>query len=255
MTKPHRRDDRADEALASYHQGELVTRRLTYAVFIMIILLLLVVLYGVIVGIVSPPQPRTATEARITLLEGLVEQNSTSGKAHYDYIVGLSAAGNDSDAYDALDDARVLLTGWEIAYADAAEATLLFQDEKYDEAMTAARAGYDREMDAREQYVASMKQRNLTVSITDISIEPLMTMLIYEARAAGAIGDWQRAIDALSDALAIDPRAADVLTLRAAAHEEAGDSEAALADYRAALTYIPDHEPALAGVERLEGAE
>lgn len=245
----------ASEHVVVQHTSAAVDKRLLYAVFGMLILILIVVLYGVIVGVVSPIPARTATEARIKILESAVLNNSTSGKAHFDYVTGLAAAGNMGDAYKAVDRARAVLTDWDGAYADAAEVALLFQDEKYEEAMEVARAGYERDMKAREAWVEQKRQENVTVAVTDIDPEPLITMLIFEGRASGATEDWERAVDAFTEALALSPQSADILVLRGTAYENAGDTALALADFESALTYIPDFQAALDGIERVRGGE
>lgn len=241
---------RADESVPDNHSPKS-DQWLLYAVLVLFILILSVVLYGVFIGTVSPPAPRTATEARINVLESVLQESGDSGKAHFDYATGLAAAGNTRKAYQAVADAREVLTGWEIAFADAAESALLFGEGKYAETREVARAGYERDMKEREKYVKDMKKRNMNAEVTDYNVEPLVTMLIFEGRAAGAMEDWDAAIQAFTDALALSARSSDILVLRAAAYEESGDEAAALADYQDALMFIPDFEPALAGVERL----
>ena len=73
------------------------------------------------------------------------------------------------------------------------------------------------------------------------------------AGALGALGRYREASDQLRQALAIDPLNVEALYNRGVIHEKGGRRDDAVADYRRAVRYRPDYEPACRALVRLTG--
>lgn len=74
------------------------------------------------------------------------------------------------------------------------------------------------------------------------------------AEAYKGLDDLEAARDALTEALASFPEAANVYYERGRIAEEMGDLEFALQDYETTLVFIPDDEAAIAAVERVKAS-
>lgn len=69
------------------------------------------------------------------------------------------------------------------------------------------------------------------------------------------VKDYEAAIKHLQGALAIDPNAADALTMLGDAQTGAGQKDAARKSYTSALKFVPDYQPALDGLKQLQGGK
>jgi len=228
---------------------------LKFGIFFVFLLALTVVLYGLLVGFLRPTTPRTATEANLTVLKAAVQKSPESGENWLNYVQALSASGQTPEAWDQLDRARKSLKGLELTYADLAEVHLLFTDKEYAKAEKLAVSATARDATERKKWIQSQATRGITVNSADIPFEAAIGLRVYQARSAGAQKDWKGAVEALNAGLVFDSRASDLLVLRGDAYAELGETEKARADYESAMDYIPDFQPAKAGLARLEGAK
>jgi tetratricopeptide (TPR) repeat protein len=73
------------------------------------------------------------------------------------------------------------------------------------------------------------------------------------AGALGALRRYDRALEHLNRAIALDPLNVEAYHNRAVIHERQGNREAAIEDYRTALRYQPQYEPSRQALIRLTG--
>ena len=78
---------------------------------------------------------------------------------------------------------------------------------------------------------------------------------LAKAEALMASEDYSGAIKALDAYLKQKPADSDILVMRAQSKAKVGDKKGAEEDYRAALKYIPDYQPALEGLEQIGAAQ
>lgn len=243
-----------DDPMRSYVEVEQgpdpVAWWLKVAILIMIATALTGVLYALLVGVINPQTPRTLFEARLVTLRNVVETVPESGKARRDYVQALLANDRRSDALAQAELAKKQLKDLDIVFGELAEIDVYWQDKDYDRVVELASAAYANETKRREEYVAK-RQKEVNIKNIDIPVQPLVDLLVYEARAAAAGGDFDRAAKSLTAALKLDPQAADLLVLRGTAYRELGQADKARADYEQALEFIPDFQPALDGLEQL----
>jgi tetratricopeptide (TPR) repeat protein len=74
------------------------------------------------------------------------------------------------------------------------------------------------------------------------------------AGALGALGRYDGALDHLQLAIELEPLNPEAYQNRAAIYERQGKRDAAIAEYRTALRYNPQYEPAKRALERLTGS-
>ena len=77
------------------------------------------------------------------------------------------------------------------------------------------------------------------------------TAALAKAAALITTKDYAGAIKVYDIYLADQPVDSDVLVQRATAKIQVGDKKGAEADFRAALKYIPDYQPALDGLKQI----
>jgi predicted AlkP superfamily phosphohydrolase/phosphomutase/Tfp pilus assembly protein PilF len=73
------------------------------------------------------------------------------------------------------------------------------------------------------------------------------------AGCLGAMGRYEEALEPLGKSLELSPLNIEAYHNRAVIHERLGDIEAAIADYRTAVSYRPDYEPSVRALVRLTG--
>lgn len=230
-----------------------VTWWLKVAIMLVVVSALVAALYGLMTGVIKPSSPRTSAEAKLITLESVVKTTPESGKAWRDYIAALGASGQTDKAWDQIKVARTKVKGLDRSYPNLAELDLLWMQKDYKKVRTKAAAAIKQENKYRKDYIAARFREGRRISDLDLPVEIPIDILVYEARAAGAMDDWKAASKSLTSALQRDPQASDLLVLRGQSYEEQKQYDKALADYKAALKFIPDMEAALEGVKRVEG--
>jgi tetratricopeptide (TPR) repeat protein len=213
---------------------------------------LMVAVYAVIMGTNGRPEPKTYLEAKVVLLKSYVETEPTSGKAWRDYASALHAAGDRRAAWAAVAKAKKSVRGLSRRYPLVSELDLLFAEGKYEKVVAQSRKHLDTERAYKRDHIRLRAKEGIKVRMRDISPNVTVDMLVYQARASGALGNWAAAAKALSKALYWDPKAADILVLRGQAYERLRRFSRAQKDYEKALRYIPGMEAAREGLERLE---
>lgn len=232
--------------------ADAVTWWLKFAVVLMVVVLLIVVIYGLMVGMFAKSTPRTATEARLVVLENSVQDVPDSGEARRDYVRALMASDQEAKAVSTLERAREDITTDELSWLNLAEVDMLWIDADYAGVLDVSAQAITDEIEHQQKYISDLRAKTIIVEPEDWRPQLLMELYVYRARAAGATGEWQMAADALTDALSLDSRQSDLYILRADAYKNLGEIDSARADLEKALTYIPDHAGAKQALEQLD---
>lgn len=225
---------------------------LTLAIVSVVILLLLGVLYALLAGYFGSATPRTLVESQLTTLQDSAKAYPGSGPARQAYILALEAAGQSDAAMKEYKKALSETKGIDKTAVYAAGITLLFDKKDYKGTIALAKTAIADDDAARKAVIADMLKKDAIVTDAQFDQKHRITILLTSARASGALGDWKAAEEQLTRALELDPQASDLYVIRASAYEQLEQRDKAIADYKAALAYIPDYQPALDGLKRLE---
>lgn len=232
-----------------------VANWLKFGILFLAVTALTAVLYALLVGVINPSSPRTAVEARLVVLRNAATSIPESGKARRDYIDALIISGDMAEAKAQHAKAKKeIKQTFEIAHVDLAELDILFAEKKYNDVVKKSATMVKAEQKRRDDFYKERKKTKNIAGI-EVPVEPMVQMLTYQARANGALEKWPEVIKSLTAALKLDPLAADLLVLRADAYRRTGQPDKAKKDFEAALEYIPDFAPALAGLEAIEKGE
>jgi tetratricopeptide (TPR) repeat protein len=222
-----------------------VRRWLLIGIFVAVTAILALVVFSLVSGLFATQAPRTAIEARLVTLKDAAEGAPGSGSAQRDYIEALVVSGQHGAARDHIDLMKEQLDGFETTYIYLGELSLLYDLEDYEGVLETAQEGYDYEIEQQEAWVEEQTAAGRDVVTTILPQSNAISILVYQARASGAMGDTAAGVEYLTRALELEPTAADLLVLRGQGYAELGDTAAARADFEQALVFVPDFEPAL----------
>ncbi|MDZ4180279.1 MAG: tetratricopeptide repeat protein [Coriobacteriia bacterium] len=225
-------------------------RVLSGAILLLIVSALSAFLYLLLTGVIDPPAPRTAVEARLETIETYLQRSPKNGKVWADYILAQSALSRYADAERVWQEAQVELAELpdEMIQADLAWAQSLIFQGRPDDAVAQA----DHVIASDPAAVEALGRKNPTMADAGlVETGMLGPAWVVKANGYAALGEWDDAVEAYSAAIDYDPRAADLLTLRAVAYYELGDYELARADAQEALRFLPDDRRAQAILEQL----
>lgn len=229
-----------------------VVRRIVYASFGILILWLAGILSALVFGLISPSgAPRTAVERALRSYEVLIEQGNTDARVWGEYISSLI----ETEQY--IKAGRMIDQGMEVVAEGKSE--IILQQSLLALARGDAEAAIQYADEARAQ--AETEREELAKQYTEIGVtkkaelpEQYYRSMLAKAEALLLKGDRAAAIVEYDSYLEAKPTAANVYVLRGDLKAAEGDPEGAEADYRSALTYIPDYAEALSGLEKI-GAE
>lgn len=229
-----------------------VVRRIVYASFAILILWLAGILSALVFGLINPTgAPRTAVERALRSYEVLIEQGSVDSRVWGEYISSLI----ETEQY--VKAGRMIDQGMESVTEGKSE--IILQRSLLALARGDADAAIEYADEARAQ--AETERDELAKQYTEIGVtkkaelpEQYYRSMLAKADALVLKGDRAAAIVEYDGYLEAKPTAANVFVLRGDLKAAEGDADGAEADYRSALTYIPDYEEALAGLEKI-GAE
>lgn len=230
-----------------------LAKRMLVTVLVLVVLILTVLFYALFAGAINPPAPRTATEYAYNRAQAMIDQEPGNGLWWSDYIRLLVAEKRYGDAERAIKDAREAVTEATIMHVNNAELQLLMAREQYQEVIDRSTEFLKYDAEYRYQQDIDAAQRGITLSPESRRAQNKVTIetLGVRAQASVQLKDYEDAIGALTTALKADPRASDVYAFRGDVHVLAGDDAAAEADYREALKYLPDYQPAIDGLAAL----
>jgi tetratricopeptide (TPR) repeat protein len=232
-----------------------VVRALTLAILGVIVLWLVGIISAMLFGLLTPAQaPRTETESQLLTLSTIAQSGKATPQTYAQYVGVLIDAGQYGKAQQALDEA-LKTAKTDKSYLYAQQARLALQRHDYqgtitaaDQAMTQAQA----ELKAFEDANVANNRRRLAGAVIPDSFG---TAALAKAQALLATKDYTNAIAVLNVYLKQSPTDSDVLVLRGQTEIQVGDTKAAEADFRAALKYIPDYQPALDGLKKIGAAQ
>ena len=232
-----------------------VTRWLTFVILGLIILALAGVVSAVVFGVINPGgPPRTASERDIDYFSGLVQSGKADSKAYAQYVDTLIRAGQLSKAEQALD--RAMQTAKkDKSYLYAEQAQLRLVQKDYQGTATAADTAMAEAQKELKAFMAANVAANRRADAGATMPDSYSTAALAKASALIASKDYANAIKAYDTYLKVQPIDSDVLVERGFAKAQVGDKTGAAADYRAALKYIPDYQPALDGLKQIGAAK
>lgn len=251
MTDTH--DGRPAVAYERRQESDPVVWWLTFGIVFLIVVALVGVLYAILGGYLTPKTPRTLVESQLVLLRNTAKTYPTQGNARQAYILALEQSGQRSAATSEFKTALKQVKGLEQTPVYVAGLTLLFDAKDYKGTLQLAKEALAADDAARKAIITSAAQNDAVVTNAQFNNSARIAVLLTSARASGALGDWQTAVNTLSDALKLDPEGADLLTYRGSAYQHLGEKDKAIADYKAALAFMPDDAAAQQGLKALQG--
>lgn len=222
---------------------------LLFGVFALVILILGAIIWALITtSTIESGAPRTAYERQLRVLEAAVEKSPDNTQAWGDYIKLQVNGGQIAAAERAIADADAALgkrSG--VVATEVARIALLSGD------TDTALAGVDEALVLIEQETQAEIERLASKGVVQ-EMDPTNRIgaLLLKAEIQVARDDDAAAVTVYDEALDLDPTMADVLVERGLLLEQLGDLERAKADFRGALTFIPDYQPALDALARVE---
>jgi len=244
------RDVYPDSETVASERADRMIPILGVAIGFVFVTMLSVLLYFVVTGAINPPAPRTAYEARISTLESVIQTEPENGGAWSDYIRAWTGVQDYESAGKAWQDATEVLEGRpdQLIQVDLAWAQSLMLQNRYAEAIEQAQVVIDSEDEAQAVLVENL---GLRAELGIAGTGTLVPAHVLQGGSYAALEEWEQAVDAFSEALALAPVAADVLVSRGRAYLELGMEAEARADFETAAQFIPE-DPTIK--EFLEGA-
>jgi tetratricopeptide (TPR) repeat protein len=234
--------------------GDPVVRWLALGIFAVIILWLVGMLSAMMFGLLTPAKaPRTETEAQLLTLQVTVDSGKAPAQTYAKYIGVLIDSGQYGKAQQALNEAlKTAKKDKSYLFAEQARLALAQKDYKgtvaaADQAMTTAQA----ELKAFEDENVRNNRRKEAGAVLATSFA---TAALAKAEALLGSKDYPNAIKAFDVYLKQSPTDSDILVQRALVKVQVGDKKGAEADYRTALKFIPDYQPALDGLKQIGAA-
>ncbi len=228
-----------------------VIKWLAIASFAAVALILTLGLWIVATGIMDPPAPRSFYEKQIELLEEVVKEKPKVAAAWGDWARALIVAKQYSAAERVIERGEKVV-GTKTPELNLERARLALARGDHDEALKLAEQTLKVTTAFREKELKALEEKA-------IFPDPRVVRGPVMAEAAAMKGDllaakkrWDEALKAYSIAVYEEPESADYLVKRGSVYIETGDEKKARADFERALTFIPDFEPALTGLKRLE---
>ena len=232
-----------------------VVQWLTLGIFFVIIFWLVAVLSAMMFGLLSPAQaPRTSAERDLLALTGTVQSGKADSKIYAQYIAVLINSGQLSKAQQALEQALKTAKA-DKSYLYGQQAALLLGQKDYPGAVAAA----DKTMAEAKAELKAFQDENVKKNRKPNAGAVMPTSYadaaLIKAQALLATKDFAGAVKAFDVSLAEQPTDSDVLVQRGLAKLQVGDKKGAEADFRTALKFIPDYQPALDGLKQIGAAQ
>ena len=212
---------------------------LAYAIVVVVVTALSAVLYFLVIGVLNPPAPRTAYEARTVVVKSALASNPGNGKTWADLILLSTSMKRLPEAEKAWRDARKVLAKLpdQVIKADLAWAQSLMLQDRFEEAIQQADLVIAEEPRALK---ALAKGNEIAEEAGLLGSGALAPAHAVRGHSFAALGRWDRAVDAYSSVLRIDSYSADILLARGEAYLKLGRKDEARADLAKVLTFMPD---------------
>lgn len=228
-----------------------VVRWLVLAIAGVVILWAVTMLSAMFFGLLTPPSsPRTSAERDLMALSATVQSGKANTKTYAQYVATLIGAGQLAKAQQALDESfKTAKTDKSYLYAQQARLALAMRD--YQGAVTAADKAMTEAQNELKAFMADNVKNKRRADAGAVIPDSYNTAALAKAEALLASKDYPNAIKAFDAYLKVSPTDSDILVQRAQAKIAVGDKTGAAADFRAALKYIPDYQPALDGLKQI----
>jgi len=232
-----------------------VTRWLIVTIFMLIALGLAAVLSALAFGMFNiSGAPRTQVERDLAYYDAQIQSGKVNNQTVALYVDTLVRAGQLSKAQATLDQALKTAKS-DRSYLFAEQAELSLASKKYEAALKSA----DKAMAEAKKELEAFKKRNLENKRKEnagaVMPDSYTAAALAKATALVALKDHARAIKVYDAYLKIAPTDSDILVLRAESRVVTGDKKGAEGDYRAALKFIPDYQPALDGLNEIGASQ
>jgi len=232
-----------------------VAQWLTLAIALVVVFFLVGVLSAMMFGLLSPsPVPRTSVERDLMTMTAAVEGGKANSETYAQYVGVLISAGQLNKAQQSLERAlKTAKTGRSYLYAQQAQLLMVQKDYK-GAAKVAGQAMAEAEAELKAFQDENVKNNRKANAGTGMP-KSYSTAALIEAEALVASKDFAGAVKAFDLYITKQPTDSDVLVQRALAKIEVADKKGAEADFREALKYIPDYQPALDGLKQIGAAQ
>ena len=239
---------------AALSAADPVLRAMLVAIIGVIILFLVAIISAMVFGYIGTPKaPRTAVERELNVLSAKVETGKADVKTWANYVKALTAAGQYSKAQAALDKSLKAAKS-DKSFLLVEQARLDLATERYSESAKSADkaiAEAERELQKRLEEVA---KKNVKADLEKERPLSWGEAALIKAEALGRTEDIDAAIKAYDAYLVLMPTASDMFVERGQLKAKNGDKAGAEKDFREALRFVPDSQPALDGLKQI-GAE
>jgi len=232
-------------------QRDPVARWLTIVIFVVVILWLGGLLSALMFGLITPAHaPRTETEAQLSSLGSLVQAGKATTQQYAQYVSALISAGEYDQAQQALNQG-LKSAKTDKSYLYAQQADLLLAEKDYKGASAAADTAMAQAQQELKAFEDENVKNNRVRTAGAVLADSYTDAALAKANALLALKDYPNAIKAFNLYVAQSPTDSDVLVQRGLAKIQVGDKTGAATDFRAALKYIPDYQPALDALKQI----
>lgn len=208
----------------------------------LIIFYLALIASALMMGVIGTETPQTLSEKNLLIARTKVEQGSRLEKDWADYAAALLSTGQASRAQSVMDQARkAKILDPSKRWLDIVQSRLYLSQEKYSQAIKAAQVGLDGIVDQTKKDLATYKKTGKPTTLTAGGVgENFFVMVLLKAEAQEKSKKPKDAIVALTQYLAENPTASDILEWRGDLYRQTGDDKKALKDYKDAVKYLED---------------
>jgi len=228
-----------------------VVRWLGIAIFVIVALALAAGLSALAFGLFDPSgAPRTQVERDLAFYGEKIQTGKVNSATTAAYVDALVRAGQLAKATDTLERALQIAKS-DKSYLLAEQAKIDFTNKRYEDATESATEA----MKEAEKELQAFKKRNKAANRVEsagaVMPQSYSTAALTKADSLVALNKTADAIKAYDAYLKDAPTDSDVFVMRAQAKSKVGDTKGAEKDYRAALKFIPDYQPALDGLKQI----
>lgn len=225
-----------------------VIKWLSIGLGVVLILFLSSVLAALYLGVLGSDLPKTALDRDLQTYEFQTAQGSRDPEVWRSYVSALVNSNQLRLAQQVIDRGTKVVEDQGGADMTFAQAQVYFSSKKYEQAIEQSTKGMEAILAYHEKMLEdpeSPQSRGQEFN------QNYWGMLYLRANSYVALKQYDKAIADFDEYLDERGGASDVYTLRGDAKALAGDDKGAEEDYRTALKFIEDYEPALEGLEEL----